>query len=123
MTFSHLFSPVRIGSLEIRNRVFSSGHQTTMVNDGFINDRLIAYHEARASGGAGLIVIEIGAIHETAFFSAHTIRTYSDDCIPGYQRLAETIHRHGAKVFAQLFHPGREVYGTLPDGRHALSYA
>jgi 2,4-dienoyl-CoA reductase-like NADH-dependent reductase (Old Yellow Enzyme family) len=94
-----------------------------MVNDGLVNDRLIAYHEARARGGVGLIVTEIGAIHETAFFSSHTIQAYSDDCIPGYRRLAETLHRYGTKVIAQLFHPGREVHGMLADGRRAVAYA
>jgi 2,4-dienoyl-CoA reductase-like NADH-dependent reductase (Old Yellow Enzyme family)/thioredoxin reductase len=123
MSFTHLFKPIQVGPVEIRNRIFSSGHQTTMVNDGLINDRLIAYHEARAKGGAGLLIAEIAAIHETAFFSSHTIQAYRDECIDGYRRLAETVHRYGAKIFAQLFHPGREVYGTLSDGRHAVSYA
>ena len=92
-----------------------------LVNDGVPNAELIAYQEARARGGAGLVIIEVAAIHETAFFSSHTIKGYLDDCIPGYQALAEAVHYHGCKVFGQLFHPGREVFGGRADGTRAIA--
>ncbi len=50
MTLAHLFSPLRVGPVEIRNRIFSTGHQTVFVNDGAPNDALIAYQEAQARG-------------------------------------------------------------------------
>ena len=53
--FPHLFSPITIGSVTIRNRILSSGHDTVMAVGGLITDQLIAYQEARARGGAGLI--------------------------------------------------------------------
>ena len=61
--FPRLFSPLRLGSLEIRNRIFSSGHDTVMAEDGLIGDRLIAYQQARAAGGVGLIVVQVAAVH------------------------------------------------------------
>lgn len=122
MPLPHLYSPIEIRGKRFKNRVFSSGHQTVLVNDGTPNDALLAYHEARARGGAGLIVTEIGAVHESAFFSTHTIKAYEDLCIPGYRRLAEMAHRHDCRMFGQLFHPGREVYGMLPDGRRPVAY-
>jgi 2,4-dienoyl-CoA reductase-like NADH-dependent reductase (Old Yellow Enzyme family)/thioredoxin reductase len=123
MSLDHLFKPIRVGSIEIRNRILSTGHQTIMVHDGKINEHVIAYHEARAKGGAGLIIAEIGAVHETAFFSDYTIKAYLDDCIPGYRMLAEAVHKHGGRIFGQLFHPGREVFGLLADGTRPVSYA
>ena len=60
MTLTHLFSPLRVGSVEIRNHIFSTGHQTVLVDDGAPNDALIAYQEARARGGAWLIVVSMG---------------------------------------------------------------
>ncbi len=123
MALDHLFSPLTVGPVELRNRIFSTGHQTVLVNDGVPNAELIAYQEARARGGAGLVIIEVAAIHETAFFSSHTIKGYLDDCIPGYQRLAEAVHNHGCKVFGQLFHPGREVFGGRADGTRAIAWA
>ena len=64
--FPNLFSPFTIRGTTFRNRIFSSGHGTSMATDGVVNDRLLAYHEARAAGGAGLIVTEVATVHETA---------------------------------------------------------
>ena len=123
MALTHLFTPLKVGAVEIRNRIFSTGHQTVLVNDGAPNDALIAYQEARARGGAGLVIVEVAAVHETAFFSSHTIKGYEDACIGGYRRLADAVHGHGCKVFGQLFHPGREIFGLRADGTRPIAYA
>ena len=61
MALTHLFSPLKVGSVEIRNRIFSTGHQTVLVGDGAPNVALIAYQEARArGGGGGLVVASMG---------------------------------------------------------------
>ncbi len=116
--FPILSSPIRIGSLQIRNRIVSSGHDTVMVEDGHVTDDLIAYHEARAAGGVGLIVLQVAGVHETARYTSHVLMATDDSCIPGYARLVEAIHAHGAAVFGQIFHPGREITessdGTAP---------
>ena len=120
--FPHLFSPLAIGGLTVKNRILSTAHMTTLVTGGVPTDDLVAYHEARAAGGAGLIVLEVAAVHETAIFTSHTISAVDDDCIPGYARIAEAVHAHGCKVFGQLFHPGREIIES-PDGSAPVSYA
>lgn len=115
--FPHLFSPIAIGSCEIANRVVSTGHHTYLA-DGVPDERLIAYHEARARGGVGLIVSEIVAVHETAGFSPDLLKAETEAVIPAYANLAAACHRHGTRLFAQLFHPGREILsasaGMLP---------
>ena len=68
--FPHLFSPVTIGGATIRNRIVSSGHDTVMAEDGLVTDRLVAYQEARARGGAGLIVIQVAGVHPTARYTS-----------------------------------------------------
>ncbi len=120
--FPHLFSPLALRGTVLRNRIFSTGHMTTMVTGGLPNDDLVAYHEARARGGAGLIIVEVAAIHESAIFTAHTISAVDDRCIPGYRRIAEACHAHDCKVFGQLFHPGREIIESL-DGSTPVSYS
>ncbi|MFQ5567328.1 MAG: FAD-dependent oxidoreductase, partial [Paracoccaceae bacterium] len=120
--FPHLFSSVTIGKVEIRNRILSTGHDTSIPTDGTVNDALIAYHEARARGGAGLIVVQVAGIHDSARYTTHILMADSDACIPGYRRLAETVHAHGAKIFAQLFHPGREILESQ-DGSIPVAYA
>ncbi|MCQ4079405.1 FAD-dependent oxidoreductase [Streptomyces sp. RB6PN25] len=120
--FPRLFSPLRIGSVTLKNRVLSSGHDTVMAEDGVIGDRLIAYHEARAKGGAGLIVLQVSGVHESARYSAHLLMATDDASIPGYRRLGEAVHAHGCAVFAQLFHPGREIMESQ-DGSAPVALA
>ena len=120
--FSHLLAPLQIGSVEIRNRIVSTGHDTGLPEHGLPGDRLIAYQRARARGGAGLIVIQVASVHPTAFYTAHILQAHHDACIPGYQRLAAAIHAEGAKTFGQLFHPGREILGS-DDGTAKVAWS
>jgi 2,4-dienoyl-CoA reductase-like NADH-dependent reductase (Old Yellow Enzyme family)/thioredoxin reductase len=120
--FQHLFSPFALRQLEIRNRILSTGHQTFLARNGMPADELIAYHEARARGGAGLIVIEASRFHETALSDSLELTIHTDDSIPGYRRIANAVHRHGAKIFGQLSHAGR-VSRRMRDGLRAVAYA
>ena len=120
--FPLLFTPITIGSAVIRNRILSSGHDTVMAEDGLVTDRLVAYQEARARGGAGLIVIQVAGVHPTARYTSTELTADTDETIPGFTRLAEAIHRHGAAVFGQLFHGGREIMETA-DGTLAVAWA
>jgi 2,4-dienoyl-CoA reductase-like NADH-dependent reductase (Old Yellow Enzyme family)/thioredoxin reductase len=117
-SFPHLFSPLQIGKVRLPNRIVSSGHDTVMVADGAVTDRLVAYHEARARGGTGLIVVQVAGVHETARYTSHVLMAVDDSCIPGYRALAGAVKPHGTVLFGQLFHPGREVMesadGTAP---------
>ena len=120
--FPHLFSPLTLRNCEIRNRIFSTGHDTCLPIDGTVNDALVAYHKARAEGGAGLIVAQVAGVHETARYTTHILMATEDDCIPGFRKLAEACHGAGCKVFGQLFHPGREVIESQ-DGSIPVAYA
>ena len=119
--FPHLLSEIALGPVTLKNRIVSTGHHTHLA-DGRPNDRLIAYHEARARGGAGLIISEVAGVHETAAFSGELLMATTPDCIAPYRRLAAACRRHGARVFAQLFHPGREIMSSA-DGLMAVAYA
>ncbi|MCH8155303.1 MAG: oxidoreductase, partial [Proteobacteria bacterium] len=88
MHFTHLFSPLTIRSVEIRNRIFSTGHQANMLTDGLPNARLAAYHEARAAGGAGLIMIEAARVHASGVAGGNALDASRDDCIQGSGRIA-----------------------------------
>ena len=120
--FPRLFSPLRIGPTTIRNRIVSSGHDTVMAVDGKVSDQLIAYQEARAAGGAGLIVVQVAGIHASARYSSHVLMADDDTCIPGLARLADAVHAHGTVVFQQLFHDGRELMESA-DGTLPVAYA
>lgn len=120
--FPHLFQPLRIGGVTLRNRIMSTGHDTVLPTDSKVNAALIAYHRERARGGAGLIVLQVSGVHETARYTSHALMATDDDCIDGYRQLATALHAEGCAVFGQLFHPGREIMETA-DGLLAVAYA
>lgn len=120
--FPHLFSPMTIGGVELRNRILSTGHDTSMAENGHVTDAMIAYHEARARGGAGLIVSQVVGVHETARYTSHVLMGTDDDCLPGFRKLAQTVQSHGTRIFAQLFHPGREIM-EVADGTAPVAYS
>jgi 2,4-dienoyl-CoA reductase-like NADH-dependent reductase (Old Yellow Enzyme family) len=122
MNFPNLFTPITLGPCEIKNRIVSTGHDTVLSSGGQVNDRLVAYHNARAAGGCGLIVTQVAAVHPTAYYTPYLLVATDDDFIPGYRRLVEACHSHGCKVFSQIFHPGREVSASM-DGSPALAFA
>ena len=109
-----LFTPLALGPVTIRNRIVSTSHQTTLVHDHLPTDDLIAYHRARAAGGAGLIVIEATAVHSTGLLTPHTLGGYLPQIVPVYRRLADAVHEHDTRLICQLFHGGREMITSGP---------
>ena len=121
--YANLLSPFAIKDVAMRNRIFSTGHQTLLVTEGRPDKPLAAYHEARAKGGAALIVTEATSVHESAYFNTATPIGYLKDHIPGFRLVSEAIHRHGGRVFGQLWHPGSEMMGIWPDGSRPVCWA
>ena len=122
--FKTLFSPLRLRQCEIRNRILSTGHQTYLAKNGLPSENMVAYHEARARGGAGLIIVEAARFHKSALSDSLELIVANDDCIEGYRKIADAVHRHGGKVFGQLSHSGRlsrRMRGGLRDVAYAPS--
>ena len=120
--FPLLFSPLVLRGLEVRNRILSTGHQTYLAQGNLPGENLIAYHEARARGGAGLIINEAARFHISSLSDAPDLTILSDDAIPHFARLATAVHRHGARIFGQLSHAGR-VTRRIADGMRGVVYA
>jgi len=108
--FPHLFSPVKIGTLELRNRLVMSPMETCYATrDGVPSPRTIAFYEARSRGGVGLITLgacTIDARHREVPTSLDFSR---DEVLDAHRELTARVHAHGAKIQPQLVHPG-------PDG-------
>ena len=109
-----LLSPLRLGSAEIPNRIVSTAHQTTLIRDHLPTDDFLAYHEARAAGGAGLIVLEAAAVHPSGLLTGHTLGLFDDVAVPALARVADAVRGHGTRLFVQLFHGGREQIMSPP---------
>ncbi|MCP5088083.1 MAG: FAD-dependent oxidoreductase [Rhodobacteraceae bacterium] len=120
--FPTLFSPLTVGPIQLKNRIFSTGHMTVMLENGLPSDAMVAYHAERAKGGASLIVLEAARAHISGDSGRPAIKAYDDACIPGYRRIGDACHPHGCKVFAQLSHPGREM-AVAVDGTQAVAVA
>ncbi|TDA30985.1 MAG: NADH oxidase, partial [Hadesarchaea archaeon] len=114
--FPILFSPISIGRMVVRNRIVMPA-LTTGYAFGEVTDQLKHYFEARAKGGAGLIVVGIAAVEKG---TEYVISASDDSYIPGLRELTETIHVHGAKTALQLWHPGRYEFVEI-TGREPVS--
>jgi 2,4-dienoyl-CoA reductase-like NADH-dependent reductase (Old Yellow Enzyme family)/thioredoxin reductase len=107
-------SLLSVGPVELPNRIVSTAHQTTLVHDHLPTEDFVAYHEARAAGGTGLIVLEATAVHESGRLTPHTLAGYQEEIVAGYRRVVDAVHAHGTKLFVQLFHGGRELIASPP---------
>ena len=119
--FPTLLSPITINRLILRNRIVSSGHATRLADGNIVSDRLHAYHEARARGGAGMIITESAMVDGRVVASPTSLVAAHDEIIPSFRRLADTLHSHGCASIAQLFHLGHEVTNDR-EGLRAVSY-
>ncbi len=120
--FPHLCSPVRLGPLSLRNRMAMAGMGVEVCeDDGFVGDRMVAYYEERARGGAGLVITEVGAVaYPKGATTSHQIGLSHDKYLPGLRKLADAVHRHDAKVVAQLVHHGKVARLDTLHGRELL---
>ncbi|KNZ40361.1 FAD-dependent oxidoreductase [Acetobacterium bakii] len=110
MKFSKLFSPIHIGNLEIKNRGVMPSMVTNFCNeDGSVSDRFIAYHEARAKGGVGLIIVEAAYVNPCGKGFINQIGIDRDELIPGLKKLTDQIHSHDTKIAIQIYHGGRQA--------------
>jgi 2,4-dienoyl-CoA reductase-like NADH-dependent reductase (Old Yellow Enzyme family)/NADPH-dependent glutamate synthase beta subunit-like oxidoreductase len=121
--YSILFQPFNIGKLALKNRLSVPPMGTGFAADGGgVSERLIRYHEMRAKGGFGLITVEVTAIDgESGLGSGHQLCLYDDKFIPGFKQLADTVHKYGAKLAVQLYHPGRSTFPHFLNGRQPVA--
>ncbi len=95
-----MFSPFKLGRLGIKNRVFMSPHG--MVGLGIGTDKQVGYFEARAKGGAGMMVIASCQVVPAPLVPpGWFIEAYNPDHIPAIRRIVDAAHKHGAKIAVQ----------------------
>jgi len=115
--FRYLFSPLRLGPVTVANRIVFSAHLTNYADEGLPTEQHVAYYEARAKGGAGLIITEEHSVHPTDWPYEKMIHAFRPEVISGYRAITDAVHRHGVPVFAQINHNGGQassMYTRLP---------
>jgi 2,4-dienoyl-CoA reductase-like NADH-dependent reductase (Old Yellow Enzyme family) len=105
-----LFEPIRIGKMELRNRIVLPALNTKFGTEwGAVSERMIDYFVERAKGGVALIIIENTCIDwPVGKAGTNPIRADEWKFVQGLHDLAEAVHLYGAKIATQLQHPGRQ---------------
>ncbi|MDZ5723657.1 FAD-dependent oxidoreductase [Acetobacterium sp. K1/6] len=115
--FTKLFTPKKINQCEIPNRLAVTAMVANYCNeDGTATDRYIAYHEAKAKGGWGLIITEDYAVSQHAMGYQFIAGLWNDDQIASHKKLTDTIHQYDSKIFAQIYHAGRQSASFVNGG-------
>jgi len=112
----NLFSPIKMGDMELKNRIIMAPLTRNRAGDGNVpQDINIVYYEQRS--GAGLIITEGSQITERGIGYPGTPGIYSQDQITGWKRITDAVHAKGGHIFIQLWHTGRISHSSLlPNG-------
>ncbi|MFL5800830.1 MAG: mycofactocin system FadH/OYE family oxidoreductase 2 [Roseiflexaceae bacterium] len=108
-----LFTPIKIGSITLRNRIVFSAHLTNYAEDYMPSERHAYYYRERARGGAGLIITEEHSVHTTDHPYEKLIHAFDPAVIPGYRRITRMVHAEGAHILAQINHNGGQASGMF----------
>lgn len=117
---SKLFEPVRLGALDLRNRVVMSPMTRSFCPEGVPTDDVLNYYVRRASAEVGLIVTEgVWVDHPGASNDPRVPRFHGDDAESGWARVVAAVHAAGGKIMPQLWHVGC-YYAVGTDGPEGL---
>src|SRR5271165_3061391 len=104
-----MFLPLKLGSMQLVNRVVVSPMAQYLAQDGMPGDWHLMHYGARAAGGAGLIVTEMTCIAPDARISPGCTGLWSEAHRDAWRRIVDFVHRHSpAKIALQLGHAGRK---------------
>lgn len=110
--FDKLFEPITIGTLEIKNRIamapMATGTSETVdVITHAPNDQTVAYYEARAKGGVGLLMTEFVSFQPMGLSGPHLGEIFTEEAVAGWKKVTDACHKHGAKLSVEIGHKGR----------------
>jgi mycofactocin system FadH/OYE family oxidoreductase 2 len=119
--YPHLFSPLRIGSVTIRNRIMQTAHVKLFSAGAVDSQRNVDYQVERAKGGAGLLITGNRVVHPTSTTGFPRVSfAYMPEAVEADRRLTDAVHEHGAVIFAQLNHFGLNAASDSADDFRVL---
>lgn len=110
--YRHVFQPMMLGTCEVPNRLFIPALTTNMGDHNLPSAQLVDYYEARARGGIGAIFMEGIRPSRSALARPPQLAGFLPDCHDAFKACADAVHRHGARLFAQIVHVGRQGDGN-----------
>ena len=108
--YPHIFSPGKLGKLQTKNRIKYASTETNFnYSNGYVADKEVAYMEAQARGGAGIVTTQGAYTDSTGEGKGYVgmMAIWDDRFIPGLKRIAEVIRKYEAVSVLQLMHCGR----------------
>ena len=122
MKYEKIFTPYKIGNCEIPNRLVVPAMVANMCPDeGKASEQYIRYHEEKAKGGWGLIITEDYRVNEHAGGYPHIAALYDESQIESHKRFTDIIHQYDTKIFAQIYHAGRQATHFVNGGVQPVS--
>jgi 2,4-dienoyl-CoA reductase-like NADH-dependent reductase (Old Yellow Enzyme family)/thioredoxin reductase len=103
-------SPFEFGGIRLHNRVVRTAHGTGLAAE-VVSDELIAFHQRRAAGGVGLLIVGDGIVHPSA---KGVLSLWREEAVPGMEKLGAAVHAEGAGIIQQLSHQGAAAMGESP---------
>ena len=114
--YESLFTPVKIGTMELKNRLVVPAMSTlTATPEGASTEQFIAYHERKARGGWGLVITEYYGVAPHVGFFPSMLGIWNDELVANHRQLTDRVHAAGGKIAAQISHSGRETYIAVSD--------
>lgn len=113
MMFEYLFSPIKLGQVEVKNRISFQPHLTNFAEHCMPSERHMYYWGERAKGGAGLIITEEMSVHPTDTAYEKLVEAFHPEVIPGFRKITDFVHQYGTKIFCQLNHNGQQCDGSI----------
>ena len=118
---SHLFAPLAVKSVTLRNRIGVSPMCQYSAEDGLANDWHLVHLGSRAVGGAGLVIVEATAVSPEGRISPGDLGIWSDRHVEPLARINRFLKQHGAVAGLQIAHAGRKASARRPwDGEGQL---
>jgi 2,4-dienoyl-CoA reductase-like NADH-dependent reductase (Old Yellow Enzyme family) len=120
---THLFSPLTLKSVTLRNRVGVSPMCQYSSQDGFLNDWHLVHLGSRAVGGAGLIIVEATGVEARGRITPWDAGLWSDQHVEQLARINRFLKHHGSVPGIQLAHAGRKASAARPweEGGRSLA--
>ena len=117
---NNLFTPLKIGNLEIKNRIVMPPMCMYSAEDGYVNDWHLQHYAARAIGGTGLIIVEAsGVLPYVSSITDNDLAIWDDKYIDGLSKLVKVIKDNGAAACIQINHAGRKCESVKTDKIYA----
>jgi N-ethylmaleimide reductase len=116
MTFTHLFTPLKLGSLTLPNRMLMAPLTRCRADENHVPTALMAEHYSQRAS-AGLIIAEATAAMDGCSAFGAEPGIYNDAQVAGWKQVTDAVHAKGGQIVLQIWHGGRACHPLLNGGK------